>query len=76
MQTIVGHSSQLHYHKRLVYESFGLLSRSGRGEMNLSKMNFIKYNLIRVPDAPESCDKGQSCDDCQGELVIPLRIRG
>jgi len=38
----------------------------------LSKVHFIKHNLIGMSDAPEVCDKGQNSHYCDGELVIPL----
>lgn len=35
-------------------------------------MNFVKDNLIRMPDAPKASDKGEGGHDGNGKLVVPF----
>jgi len=38
----------------------------------LAKVHFIKDNLIRMPDAPETSYESKHRDDRDGQLVVPF----
>jgi len=38
----------------------------------LSEMNLVKYDFVRMADAPESCQEGQNRNDHEADFVVHL----
>jgi hypothetical protein len=57
--------------RRVDIEEVGSLEVVGR---ELSKMNLVKNDLVRVADTPESGHEGQDSDNCETNLVLGLAL--